>query len=79
MSTPSDYSIPPLQVRRGTYSQVSAYQAALGEIIYATDRKSVFIGDGTTAGGIPITGTGGSLDFGSILSPGGFSLDLGLI
>jgi hypothetical protein len=81
MSNPSNYPVPPLQLRRGQISSVTNYVAAVGELIYATDTKRVFIGDGLTSGGNPIVGSynGGNLDFGSILQPAGFTLDLGSI
>jgi hypothetical protein len=82
MSRPEDYSVPPLQVRRGMYSTVTNYIAATGEIVYAIDNKKVYIGDGVTPGGILVSGgggQGGNLDFGSIISPAGFTLDLGSI
>jgi hypothetical protein len=43
-----------LQVRRGTAVEVAAITPLQGEPIWATDTKRLVVGDGTTAGGIPI-------------------------
>jgi Major tropism determinant N-terminal domain len=53
----------PFLVRRGTDSQRLTITPAEGEILYTTDTKNVFVGDGTTLGGNQITGTfaGGTL------------------
>lgn len=71
----------PNQSRRGTLTQVNNYVPAEGEIIFATDTLQVFVGDGETPGGHPITAstTIGTLDFGAILTPAGFTLDMGTI
>jgi hypothetical protein len=59
----------PHQSRRGTTAQVANYVAASGEIIFNTDTKKVFVGDGTTPGGILISGGGeANYDFGPIIS-----------
>jgi hypothetical protein len=58
MTTPADYSTPPLQIRRGTDTAVLAYEAANGELIWSTDTQELRIGDGSTPGGILITGSG---------------------
>ena len=55
-----------LQIRRGTSTEVISNQfvPAEGELIYTTDTKRVFVGDGFTIGGVDITsssGTGGAL------------------
>jgi hypothetical protein len=52
--TPNDYTQPPLQIRRGHISSVTDYQAAAGELVYSTNTNQLFIGDGTTVGGILI-------------------------
>ena len=46
----------PLQLRRGTDSQRThmSQPLAAGELIYVTDTKSIWIGDGTTVGGVPV-------------------------
>jgi hypothetical protein len=53
----------PFLVRRGTNNQRLTVTPAQGEIIYTTDTKNLFVGDGTTLGGNLITGTfaGGTL------------------
>lgn len=53
----------PFLVRRGTDNQRLTVTPAQGEIIYTTDTKNLFVGDGTTLGGNLITGTfaGGTL------------------
>lgn len=48
-----------LQIRRGTDAERLAITPLQGELIFTTDNKEVFVGDGTTAGGIGITGSGG--------------------
>jgi hypothetical protein len=56
---PSDLDIPPLQLRRSSASTVSNYVPAEGEPVWITDTKQLVVGDGTTAGGIAISGGGG--------------------
>ena len=48
-----------LQIRRGTAAQLANITPTSGELIYTTDTKLVYVGDGTTAGGIAIA-VGGS-------------------
>jgi hypothetical protein len=45
-----------LQFRRGTASQLSGITPLAGEPIFTTDTNGLFIGDGTTAGGIAVGG-----------------------
>jgi hypothetical protein len=45
-----------LKLRRGTDSGRTAITPAEGEPIYTTDTKELYVGDGSTAGGIKITG-----------------------
>lgn len=45
-----------LRLRRGTDAERQLITPAEGELIYTTDTKSVYIGDGTTVGGIIISG-----------------------
>ena len=40
-----------LQIRRGTDSDRKVITPALGELIFTTDTKELFVGDGSTAGG----------------------------
>ena len=42
----------PLQLRRGTDSNRLSITPVVGEPIFTTDTKKLFIGDGSTAGGI---------------------------
>ena len=43
-----------LQIRKGTDSQRQAIAFKSGELVYTTDYKDLFVGDGTTLGGIRI-------------------------
>ena len=51
-----------LRVRRGTNAQRLTITPDEGEVIYTTDTKNVYIGDGTTVGGVLVTGGGGIID-----------------
>ena len=48
----------PLQIRRGTNAQRQAMTQALaqGELLYVTDDQRLYIGNGSTLGGVQITG-----------------------
>ncbi len=48
----------PLQIRRGTDAERTAMTVPLatGELIYITDQQRIYVGDGATLGGIPVTG-----------------------
>jgi hypothetical protein len=48
-----------LQIRRGTAAELANITPVIGELIYTTDTQAVFVGDGATAGGIPVA-VGGS-------------------
>ena len=43
-----------VQLRRGTAAQNSTFTGAVGELIYTTDTKKLFVHDGSTAGGVEI-------------------------
>ena len=43
-----------LQLRRGTTSQVAAFTGANGEVVVDTEKKTLFVNDGSTAGGLEI-------------------------
>jgi hypothetical protein len=49
----------PIQFRRGTDAQRTAVTPAAGEPVWVTDTTKLYVGDGTTAGGIEIAGGGG--------------------
>lgn len=51
-----------LQIRRGTAAQRTSVTPAEGELLYTTDTKLVYVGDGATAGGNIISGGGGISD-----------------
>ena len=40
-----------IQIRRGVEAQRSLVTPDVGELIFTTDAKQVYVGDGTTAGG----------------------------
>lgn len=61
----------PLRIRRGTDQDRLAFTPLEGELIYTTDTKTVFIGDGATPGGISVGADGGP--FGGFL---GQNIDL---
>ena len=47
-----------LRIKRGTKTQLQTspgYTPAEGELVYTTDSKEVFVGDGSTQGGIPVS------------------------
>ncbi len=51
------------QLRRGTNAQRLGITPLQGELIYTTDTKALYIGDGTTAGGTSVgSGGGGATD-----------------
>ena len=43
-----------VQLRRGNTSQTSTFTGAVAEITVDTDKKTLVVHDGTTAGGIPL-------------------------
>lgn len=45
-----------IQIRRGTEAQRSLITPDAGEPLFTTDNKQLFIGDGTTAGGLFVGG-----------------------
>ena len=61
-----------LRLRRGTNSERALITPADGELIYTTDTKRLYIGDGATAGGNPVDTAG--TQFGSNLDLNGFDL-----
>jgi hypothetical protein len=47
-----------LQIRRGLEANRSAVTPDEGEFLYTTDQSKLYVGNGTTAGGVLITGSG---------------------
>jgi len=47
-----------IRIKRGLEANRSGVTPAEGELLYTTDEKKVYIGDGSTAGGILVTGSG---------------------
>src|SRR6056300_1439364 len=45
-----------LQIRRGLEADRLSITPAAGELLYVTDTGNVYVGDGTTAGGVLVTG-----------------------
>lgn len=43
-----------LQLRRGTTAQHSTFTGLIGEVTIDTDKDTIVIHDGSTAGGIPL-------------------------
>jgi hypothetical protein len=60
-----------VQIRRGTDSQNTSFTGAVGELIYTTDQKKVYVHDGSTAGGTLVSG--GSGDITSVVAGTGLS------
>jgi len=60
-----------LQIRRGTAAQLAVITPVIGELIYTTDTQVVYVGDGTTLGGIPIAVGGSGNVSGTNLLTGG--------
>ena len=48
-----------LRLRRGTDAERQLITPVQGELIYTTDTKLLYVGDGSTAGGTLVTGAGG--------------------
>jgi hypothetical protein len=64
------------QILRATTSQRTSYTPAPGELLLDTDENSVYIGDGSTAGGLIVTsvGSSGESNTGSNVGTGGVGL-----
>jgi len=52
-----------IQIRRGVEAQRASITPDAGELLFTTDNKQVFIGDGATAGGLMV---GGATSFGYV-------------
>ena len=55
-----------LKLRRGTEADRLVYTPEEGELVYTTDAKKVWVGDGVTVGGNPVTTTGAGGEFGML-------------
>jgi len=55
-----------VQIRRGTSSQNTSFTGAVGELVYTTDTKDLYVHDGSTAGGTIVGGGAASIADGSI-------------
>ena len=44
-----------LQIRRGTDAERTNITPLIGELIYTTDTKEVYVGDGVSQGGLPVS------------------------
>ena len=51
-----------LRLRRGTNAERTAITPEAGELVYATDTKKVYVGDGTTTGGNIVSGQNDIVD-----------------
>ena len=51
-----------LRIRRGTNAERAGVMFFEGELVYTTDTKKLFVGDGTTVGGIAVDSTAGSIN-----------------
>ena len=52
-----------LKLRRGTNAQRTGITPAEGELIYTTDTKKLFVGDGSTIGGIAVDTSGQEVEY----------------
>lgn len=68
-----------LQLRRRTNAQRLGTIPLQAELVYTTDTKNLYVGDGITAGGNVVTGnTFANYDLGDFnLTPATFDADLG--
>lgn len=48
-----------LQIRRGSETDLSTFTPAIGELVFDTTNKKLYIGDGVTVGGIDVSIAGG--------------------
>ena len=54
MTTPVNHN----KILRGTTAKVKAYTGPAGELVFDTERRTLFIQDGLTPGGVPVKGAG---------------------
>ena len=64
-----------LRIRRGTDAQRTGKTFEVGEIVYTTDSQQVWIGNGVTAGGIPVVGSNVA-GFGLVYNPTSKKIDV---
>lgn len=50
--------MPTIQIKRGVEANRTSITPAAGELIFITDTNKVYVGDGTTAGGIAVDTSG---------------------
>lgn len=55
-----------VQLRRGTSTQNNSFIGAVGELVYTTDTKDLYVHDGSNAGGTIVGGGAASIADGSI-------------
>lgn len=67
-----------VQVRRGTDADRGTMVLASGELGWTTDTKKLYIGDGTTYGGIDIAPGGGVSSIGFVIDGGGSQIATGV-
>jgi hypothetical protein len=67
-----------LKIRRGTDSERVTITPAEGELIYTTDTKLLYVGDGTTTGGRVVTASGGGTGYVGSQGDVGFAGSRGL-
>ena len=66
-----------LKLRRGTEANRTSITPAEGELIYVTDTKKLYSGDGTTAGGVLVTSDSAAIPGIDDNTTGGAVLTLG--
>ena len=55
-----------VQIRRGTSTENNSFIGSVGEVVYTTDTKDLYVHDGTTAGGKLVGGGAASIANGSL-------------
>lgn len=69
-----------LQIRRGTDGSRSSVTPSAGELLYTTDTKQLYVGDGSTAGGVRFSDLAGDTtpQLGGPLDANGFTITTGV-
>jgi len=52
-----------IQIRRGVEAQRASITPDAGEMLFTTDNKQLFVGDGATAGGLLVASAGSTTNF----------------